>query len=151
MLHNLFNNDKETANIVFEQIIDAIENQDEDTLRGYFSKTAIAEDDDFEENLLALLDFYKGEIISYDGWSGPIVSEGRENGCHYKYLESTYDVVTSEQEYRFAIMTYVIDTSNQDNIGVYSLYIIKADDTDRQFAYWGDGNCTPGIVIVETD
>ena len=50
--------------------------------------------------------------------------------------------------YRIAIQSFTVDTANPNNVGIWSLYIIKAeDDEDPYSAYRGDGKYTPGIHI----
>lgn len=44
---------------------------------------------------------------------------------------------------------FLKDSADANNIGVYSLYVVRAEDSDIRFAYWGDGNWTPGINIDE--
>lgn len=139
-------NDREAANAVFDQLLAALESRDEAAVRALFSKTATA-DGQFEVNLAALMEFYQGELVSYDDWGGPTVSEGRDSTREYKCLEPTYDVVTSEQEYRFAFRVYTKDTGNPDNVGIYCLYVIKAEEDPSESAYWGADNDALGIVI----
>lgn len=140
-------NDREAANAVFDQLLASLESRDEAAVRALFSKTATA-DEQFEANLTALIELYQGELVSYDDGAGPNVSEGRHPTRKYKLFRASYDVVTSEQEYRFALMIYVKDTETPDNVGIYCLYVIKAeDDPEREFTYWGNGNWAPGIAI----
>lgn len=138
--------DRETANAVFEQVLTALEHQDAEAVRTLFSKSATTEDAQFEEDLLALLALYKGKLISYDDWAGPTVQSAHLPEGDYKLLEPTYDVVTSEQKYRFALQIYVENTIDPDHVGIYSLYVIKREDDPNDSAYWGSGEL-PGITI----
>ena len=95
-----------------------------------------------------LFDYYRGEFVSYDDWGGPGVEQSVDNGRKKKEMYSTYDIKTSEQMYRIAIQSFTVDTANPNNVGIWSLYIIKAeDDEDPYSAYRGDGKYTPGIHI----
>ncbi len=97
--------------------------------------------------------FFQGEITKYDDWGGPCIETGKNDGERqgtWKSLQSTYDVVTNKGEYRFAIQEYISDTGDPKNIGINSLYIIKSEDSDMQYAYRGDGEWTQGIIIVNT-
>ena len=152
--NRLLDNDEKVANKRFEQILDAIENSDENALKKLFSQKSIAVDNDLEESIFELFDFYQGELVYYNNWSGPIVEEGKNDdgtSRSYKFMESTYDVETSKQKYCFAIKEYVSDTADPDNVGIYSLYVILAENTNIQFAYWGDGKWTSGIVIDQKE
>ncbi|MCO7136717.1 DUF5104 domain-containing protein [[Clostridium] leptum] len=148
-LERFFDNDAQVAEDTLEKLLSAIENKDEAGLKELFSQKAIAEDPDLDESILRLFDFFQGEILSYDDWGGPFSGMSRNgDGNSYKYLESTCDVETSKQNYRFAVQQFTIDTANPDNIGISSLYVILFEDTDEQYAYLGDGEWTPGINVV---
>ena len=143
-------NDVNIANARFEQILDSLKNRDTTAMKNVFSKKAISDAANLDESITALFDFFQGEYLSHNDWGGPISDAGKNDdgtGREWKTLRSTYDVETSKEKYRFAIEEYIADTSNPDNVGVYSLYVIKTEDTDVSFAYWGDGYWTAGINI----
>lgn len=147
---SFFKDDAQISNDSFETIIKAIQNQDENLLKSLFSKKAIMEADDFEKSVTDLFDFYQGEMISYDDFGAQSINTGindGEFGFIWKSIQSTYMVKTDEQIYRIAIKEFVQDTSDIDNVGIYSLYIIKEENSDPEFAYWGDGKWSPGIII----
>lgn len=144
-------NDDKTANQKFEMIIEALENKNADELTKLFSENAINNDDDFNEKVDSLFEYYHGDLVSYDDWDALAVYDSvNESGDNrrVKSYDLTYDVETTEQKYRFAIHYVIEDTADKNNVGIWSLYIIKAeDDTDLRFAYRGDGKDTPGINI----
>ncbi len=145
---SMFTSDRELANSKMEKVLEALGNRDRDALVSLFSDKAIAEAEDFEQSVTELLEFYQGEFVSYHGRHGASTREGNNadgTGRRYKYLNSSYDIETSEGIYRFAIRDYILDTADPDNVGIWSLYIIKMEDSDPNFAYWGDDRDTPGI------
>ena len=141
--------DREVANAYMDKVVEALQKGDKDALKAMFSKNAIEEAENFDESIDDLFDFFQGDFVSYNDWGALSVEEGKNDdgtGRNWKEISSTYDVVTNKQEYRFAIIkNFVIDTANPDNIGIHSLYVILAENTDRQRAYWGDAKDTPGI------
>lgn len=146
----LSGNDRSKANARFDQILTACKNQDEVALKEMFSKKSIDEAEDMDGSIRALLDFFQGEMVSYDDWGVLGADAGKNDdgtGRNWKRLRSTYDVETSEQKYRFAIEEFTVDTADPDNVGIRSMYIIEAGNSDLEFAYWGDGKWTPGITI----
>ncbi len=147
MSRRLFNNDEDAANAQMDKILEALQNKDKDSLKALFSKNAIDADETFNEDIDDLFDFFQGDLISYNNWGGPGVEEERYNDQRKKEFYSTYDVETSKQKYRFAVLDFTIDTANPGNVGIYSFYIVLADNTDEQVAYRGDGKYTPGINI----
>ena len=143
-----FDTDRTTANKTFDSLIDAIKNKDKSALTSLFSKNAVEPITDFDTQVTALFDFYEGNVASYDDWAGPYVEHSWEDDQELKVMYSTYDIDTGEQIYRLAIRTVVIDTLSPDNVGIWSLYIIKMeDDPTPNYAYRGDGKDTPGINI----
>ena len=141
-------NDQETANARMDKVLAVIKNKDVNALKAMFSKKVIANTENLDQSIADLFDYFQGDFISYNDWGGPLAEETFDYGDKQKILCSSYDVVTSEQTYRFAIQDFTTDTADPDNVGIWSLYIIKmADDTDPQFGYWGDGKDTPGINI----
>ena len=149
-MQGFFDNDGEIANKKFDKILDAIQNRNAGDLKKLFSNKSINETNDFDSSMDALFKFFKGKVTSYNDWSGPQVSQGKNDdgtGRNWKSLQSTYDVKTNEGQYRFAIKEYTLDTAVPDNIGICSLYIIKFEDSDQKLAYWGDGKWRSGIVI----
>lgn len=50
-------------------------------------------------------------------------------GRYWKCLYATYDVETTQDQYRFAMEFMLQDTADADNVGIRSLYVIRlADD-----------------------
>lgn len=145
-------NERSLANARFDQILYACKKQDVITMKTFFSNKVIDETGNINDRIAELFNFFEGEVLSYDDWGGPGsdmgINEDNTNRT-WKRLRSTYDVKTDKQRYRFAIEEFILDTANQNNIGISSIYIIKAENSDMQFAYLGDGKWTPGINIIK--
>lgn len=141
-------NDRKIANQQLDNVVEAIRQQDTDALTVLFSGTALKKASGFGEAATELFGYFEGELVSYDDWAGPYVSTEREWNYVLQIMESTYDVKTTECDYRIAIRYVAQDTSNKQNVGIESLYIIRSDkDEDLSLAYYGDGKFTPGINI----
>ena len=143
-------NDRDRANQTFEKVLEAIQNKDKEALLALFSEN-VRNECDLEDSVDCLLDFFQGEFVSYfSEWGSPMVhkvTNGDFFGDNQKFFESTYDIETSQQKYRFAIEECRVYDADPKNIGICSLYIILAENTDEEFAYWGDGKWTLGINI----
>ena len=146
----LYDNSGEVLSTAFQQIIDAIENKDKNALKELFSKEAIKTDTHLDESIEVLFDLVEGSLISYDDLGASTCGETNDENGYRNRFTGTYDIITTGGEYRLSFRMCTVDTGNRDNEGIQSLYIIRAEDTDPQFAYWGDGNWTPGIVIEAT-
>ena len=150
----LFGNDRSIANAKFEQVLDACKTQDKSALKNLFSEKVINEVSDIDEDISELMVFFQGEVVSYNDWGATGSHAGKNDdgsGRIWKTLEATYDVETDKQKYRFAMEVSVVDTAYPENVGISSLYIIKAEDSDISVAFWGDGKGTPGINIIKNE
>lgn len=145
----LYNNtDCEVSNNKFEEILNAIQNKDEKALKSLFAKNALNKIENFDDSVEELFSYYEGKFISYDDWGGPYATGEIKYGNKITELRPTYDIVTDKGNYRATMKMISVDTNDSDNIGVWSIYIIKAEhDDDLSRAYWGDKKNTPGINL----
>ena len=118
-----------------------------------FSPEIIKKCDSFDESVDLLFNYFLGDFVSYDDMDAYVCDDDFErDGTRRKKISSTYIVKTSKTEYKIAIFDCIIDTQNQNNVGIKSLYIVKESESPSYgFAYWGDGNETPGINIGISD
>ncbi len=143
-----YKSDQEIANERLDLLLTALKNKDKDTLRSLFSKKAINYDEDFENSIDVLLEYFHGETFEHDYDSPLNVEMERDHDLVKKIIYSSYDVKTETQTYRIAIQDIITNTYEKNNVGIYSLYIIIAsEDADLQYTYRGDGKDTPGINI----
>lgn len=144
-------NDKQIANEQLEALLEAIQSKNAQAVKELFSDNAWAESGNMEKSILVLFDYFQGELVSYKSWAGPSVHATKNHGEYWKSYDCTYDFETTQDKYRLAMEIITVDTADADNIGIRSLYIIRfEDDTRPNFAYWGDGEHTPGINIGKT-
>ena len=144
-------NDKQIANEQLEALLEAIQSKNAQAVKELFSDNAWAESGNMEKSILVLFDYFQGELVSYKSWAGPSVHATKNHGEYWKSYDCTYDFETTQDKYRLAMEIITVDTTDADNVGIQSLYIIRfEDDTRPNFAYWGDGEHTPGINIGKT-
>ena len=134
------------ADRTLEQMLQAIEEQDPAAVQAMFAPNSIDGAGNMDEMTAVLFDFYEGEMISYKRY-GPATHESKHGELHTKRLEASYDVTASAGNYRIAMQICMIDSEDPENVGMSSFYIIKAEDTDTSYAYWGDQLWTPGITV----
>ena len=133
---------------IFDQLLYAIEAKDEKTIEELFAKNVISEENNFDQSVEKLLSFCNGEVVSYDIRPSRITAEDRKWSEHTMDISSAYDVKTTEGQYRFAMKYRSADSKEPRNVGIVSLYVTECENEEYlKFAYWGDGNWTPGIVI----
>lgn len=141
----LLNNsrDDEQADYLMELILDALKNKDKNTLREMFSKQSLLETDDINNGIEYLFDFFKGEVVSWER-DGQIVSEKNDYGDKVKEVKTWYNIDTEKQRYRVFLLDYITYTGKPENVGLYALRVIKAEDEETQFTFWQDMKI-PGI------
>jgi len=123
--------DEQKADDLLEDVIDAIERQDKEALIEIFSKQAINDTTDSASSAENLFDFFQGDVESWEKSSGPTVYESTNNGSNIKEVSSYYFVNTDKQKYFFLLRDYPADAENPDNVGLYMLLVVKAEDREK--------------------
>jgi len=135
------------ANECYSKLIEALNSNDLTKIESLFAKNIVNNINDFENQTIRLLDYYQGESVSYKKYSIGI-TEDKDKKIYAKYFNMSLDITTTEEIYRIATIWYVDDTNDNNNIGIWSLYIIKfSNDLYPEKAYGGDGLWTNGIHI----
>lgn len=155
----MFNNDRDSKEKL-EELLNAIESRNADTVSSLFSDFARHQADSFESSVSELLEYYdgsfSGDFEDVTMSRGPSVNETDE----IKIYDVGFEVYTKSGNYRLSIEWVSKDTNNPTNIGIRSLYIIKAEDDINvchnsytpdsgqiSCGYGGDGKKTVGINI----
>jgi hypothetical protein len=124
-------NDDNKAAVRLEQVIEAIKNKDKDAMKSMFSKQALDKADDFNSSVDDLFNFFQGKVDSLEKPSGPTVFESNDHGHKKKEVSSYYYVNTDKQKYFFLLQDYPVDTDHHDNVGLYMLLVVKAEDHEK--------------------
>jgi len=127
--------DDKKADERLKQIIDAINSEDKESLKSMFSKQALDEVEDLDQNMDYLFDIFYGQVKSMES-DGILVSESNDYGNDIKEVKSFYSVETDKQKYLFFILECTVNTEQPDSIGIYSLRVIKAEDEETQYDSW---------------
>lgn len=136
--------DDKIALKMLEKAIDAIETHDKMALKKMFSKQALTEADNLDENMDYLFELFHGKVEPIDETVGPAVFETIDHGHITKEFQVWHNVHTDEQEYIFVLIFYTENTDQPDHVGLYSLRVIKSEDQETQFGYMDDMKI-PGI------
>jgi hypothetical protein len=145
-----YETDNDIANKNISKLIAAIENEDHEGIKSLFAPNIIAEIDDFDQNINDLLSYYIGKNGSY-GSHGLGTEYDRDSGIEKRWHNMSYDITTTEDVFRIAIIWYIQDTEDVGNVGIWSFYIIRfEDDPYPNYDYGGDGLWSPGLHIGKT-
>lgn len=135
---------EQLADTTLEKLLKGIVEKDEQSFKDVFSKQAMNEDEEFDIEMEYLFDFFRGDVVSWEKYSGPIVDREKDQDKKIIEIKSFYEVKTNEDDYVVFILEYTEDTVNPENIGVYALRIVKEEDRQTQMTYWQD-MAIPGI------
>lgn len=135
------------ADETFKALIEAVEAEDSETIKGMFAEDALSQIDDIDSEINAFIDFYQGNMESWDDWGGAslMTSSGGGKG-YYQQIEGYYKITTSEEKYR---MIFLLNQSapEKSHEGIYEIGIIKEDIYDEKRQEFGSD--VPGLYIVE--
>ena len=96
-----------------------------------------------DDHIDYLFDFFKGNVISYD--DPTVGSTGRRNdGKKQIEVVAWFDVTTDEEDYVFFLHLFSMDTFDADNVGLYALRVVKAEEREREMTAWQD-MAIPGV------
>ena len=146
----MFENDQRIAQEKIEQVLDAVEKKDSASLTALFSKYGIDNAESFEKSVEELFNYFEGTIETYEDAVVPFVEgmEEKKQKQEMRLMQSTCEIKTTKHIYHLAIRFYAINTYNPEQIGIESLYIIKADeDKLLSESYGSNVEFVPGIHI----
>jgi len=138
-------NDAGKADIRLKQIIESIKSKDKDSLKTIFSKQALNEAEDLNGRTDYLFNFVQGNIESWETIVHGATNESNDHGSRIKKSSSWYYVNTDKQKYLFFFWECTIDTDHPENVGIYMLQVIKAEDKVTQFDGGGQLTKCAGI------
>ncbi len=137
-------NEKEEANNTLEEVLNSISEEDKEALKGVFSDQVLENVDNIDEDIEYLFELLRGNVINWEMRTGPQVSETNDHGKKTKELKTWYDVEIDENNFVIFILEYTVDTEQPENLGIYSLRVVKKEDEDAHMTYWQD-MMIPGI------
>ncbi len=143
-------NDEKIADKTFNEMITAIRLQDDSKIVDMFSHS-IKSEDNLSQSASMLLDFIRGEIVSFSPASeaGVGTDDRTESGKKRKEIQSAFCISTTESTYYIAIKECIKDEFDDNNIGIMSIYIIESNNWTENYVYRGDGKWLPGINIID--
>ena len=126
-------NDKAVSDEVMEKIIDGINNGDSDSIKKIFSKNAVSNAENIDEDIKALFDFIDGKVVSYEESDPASSFESSDKDYKIKLIKSYYYIKTESEKYFVVVENYSVNTKQTDKQGVKCVIIVKADDRLKVF------------------
>ncbi len=81
---------------------------------------------------ITYLNYFQGEVVYLE----LITDEHIDYRHKTEELKSFYIVNTDKQKYLVFLLEFTLDTDHHDNVGLYPLWVIKAEDKETQFGSW---------------
>ena len=129
-----FKSEQEISDERVEKIIEALKKKDAEKLKEMFSKKAILEVDNLDEQLESLIEFYSGDLVEYDG--GCDSESQNRHGKKKLSIYGKYKVITTEEEYRIFFSECVKDYEEPEKIGIYNIGIVKEEVWKKEDIMW---------------
>ena len=141
-----FETDTQYVDGRLQEMLEALNNQDKTAVKSMFSQKALTEAVEFDEHLDYLFNFFQGKVLSWERKGGPSVFKNKEHGRITQEVSVWYKVDTDQESYLFIFIECIKDTANQNNVGLYTLRVIRTEDELTQFNSWNDVRI-PGIYM----
>lgn len=142
---NPFRNEQQLADAAFEEMLEALQNQDTEALIDMFATEVVEDSEDFHENLEKLFDFFENlEVLSLEGesmGSGRARNFGRLDS---ELIRANYTIQTTHATYYswFAICTVYIANPNAVGIRRFGIFTEQAWE---ERGHWRDG------IVIEVE
>ena len=141
--------EQQMADRMMEDIAAALDAGDADALKSLFSKTALEEATDIDQQISDLLEFYQGKKQSFEG--------DASSSTHTKYGEDIekqligqYLLTTDKESYRVMYDYTVIDKDNPDAEGLSQLEVVTDElyqEDDFDYLCGNEGYEGPGVYM----
>ena len=111
--------DNDSAERNLKELINKIQSRDRNEIKGLFATNVVTSIEGFDESIDELFAYFNGDYVSHI--SGGLGSEYDKNdGVSREFHNMSYDITTTVQVYRVALVWYMEDTGDANNIGIWS-------------------------------
>ena len=141
MFNPYYGTSGQQAEELFHELIQIIESQDHAAMKSLFADSVVASVGTLDSDIMALFDAYQGEIVSFE-LLGPVTSGSKRGDKYTEIIDAIFNVTTTKGAFKLAFRVYTIDSHTPDNLGIHSVYWVKAEDSEMRIADW-----TPGINV----
>jgi hypothetical protein len=145
----IYDDDDSVASGKIDTFLTAIEKGDTASVKATFALSTVATLTDFDQQVSNLIAYYQGEHSRR--LTLTVGSHERlEYGKHAKVVLISTDLLTTKEPFRCAYTWCWQDDFDSQNVGISFFAIIRYyEDIERDYAYWGGTDKTPGIHLGE--
>ena len=144
----MYSSDDKLAKDQFSKVIESIENKDAEELKALFSKVALTEATDIDDQIDKLFSCINTEVVSWK--KGPLHASENISYGKQKYLkiDVKFELECESDKYMIFMRYFPRDVDNPDNEGIYTFRIIKSENKEKEFSSM-ESMAVPGIWIGE--
>lgn len=121
-------------------IVSALEKKDKEAIKSMFSKRALEEIDNIDEDITYAISYYKGELKSLDGTISTDENLNRKN--KKITIKADYTITTDVETYSLFFVEKS-NTENEDENGVYLFQFAKESEAEKVQGYLNAGIYVP--------
>ena len=140
----------QVADQTVAQVLQFVAAQDSSGLLQFFAPNVQTATPELRDQITAFFTFLQGPVVSVspaeDSGVGGISTV--QNQKVHREIDSAFCLTTNQKTYYIAMLECVRDDADMGNVGLLSLYVIDAENWNRDYVYRGDGRWTPGINVV---
>lgn len=150
----LLETNSDAAKENLEKLIDCLDKNDHSGVKALFASNKIADIQNFDEDVSALLNLYKGSFVSHNFDMPGATFDDVDNNVKKKWFIIGADITTSQEKYHAIMYWCDMDTSDKGNVGIWSLFIFNVKDNPlKDYSFYGDSDWDDdnrkGIYIVK--
>lgn len=130
-VENFNYNPRKIANDMLEELLVALKNNDNEKIKTMFAQDLINSNDNIDEEIQNAVDFFEGNIVSYDYVGTPASGESyREGELVYARIGSAYteSVVTDVDTYTISFAAVIVNKNKPSQEGFWRIWIRNSDD-----------------------
>ncbi len=132
---NLSYNPRAEANDMLEDLLVALENNDNEAIKAMFAWDLITSNGKIDEEIQNAVDFFDGKVVSYDYVGTPASGEKYRDGeIAYARIGSAVSesIVTDVDTYRISFSAVIINKKKSTQEGIWRIWIRNSDDVRIQ-------------------
>lgn len=137
--------DQDMAEEMMQSIVEALENEDSEELKGLFSPYALAHSESLNEKIEELMGLYQGSSGEIEGEL--YSAEGGKNNRTW-ILNSVYTWENDGKEYQVRVVTIPKNKEEPEKEGLYLLEVMTEEAKPEGFK-WRNEDDEPGIYVLE--
>ena len=142
-----YDSDQEYAMELFEEVVEALESEDEEAIKELFSPYAIENSENLDEKIEELIEFYPGCNGGYE-MVVPTHESIEQYGSKEYIIYPKYHVTNDGELYDLRLTVYIENEAESQKEGIYSMQVMTNEAWTEGFK-WRNEEDAPGVYVLE--